>query len=1298
MTSPSNVTAVGKLILDASAVRSGVAQANQSLASLYNIVRDNWWGIRAIGDAFQSVGAAINGGLGVAVSAAASFEQQMAAVGRTTYDANASVSANAKATGELGDQLKKLAETKPVDLKTITGIATEAGALGVARKDVAEFTGTIVDLITTTDLTAESATSLAKVGNIYNLTGDQFKQLGSAVFQVGRQTNATETDIVNLATRLAPAAQQIGLTAAQMTGLAAATLSAGVAPEAAGTALSRFFQTLQQAGDGLDPKKLQIFADVAGTTAQQFALMVKNEPSTALTDFISNLNNYSARAGGVTKVLADLGITETREIRTLTSLGETAQNTSNQYATIGGAIQTATAAYNDGNEASKASAAQAQTLAAQIQELRNVVNNFAIDFGTELISPLKGGIVVARDFAEGIEALPAPLKATIDYVGVAAGGLAALAAVMLLFGPRVTLAVNAYRQLTASLSTTVAASRAYAAQQGINNQGEIQAAFYAGRNSSAIEAQNAVKARQAALITVVAQLRRAELAALIQSNELEAIEDELIAATNAGNAEQITLLTAKYRAKLAEIQATDANIVALTGEEAALAGTTVEMGAASVAANVFGRAIGALGGPIGILLTLLALGVTALTIFGNKQKDAATDTDLNKKAQDDLTQAILAQASGVQGSIQTLLAQKLAMDGTGASAQQFGLTYKDLISAITGQAGGSAGKVFDVLQLSAKNGNDSAKALLKTLSQYQEQFGASATAAAQLAKAQQELGGKITQTSQDISDQEADTRSATQVLDDMANATANLAGDYLSVQSAQLSYKQAQQDLATAQQKTAESAQDAAEKELAVESARLQVYTANKTLQQSELDLQNARKNAALQLQQDTLSEEDAASAYAASKDAVTNAEKALAAVQDGSREKNLIDLTNKLTDARNALKNATISEKDAEANLAYLKAEGASARDIADATNALTDAKAGVNDAKVGVTSASDALTDAKRVSQAQALAAAQRAVEDALRQQQEDYLKLQESQAKVLQDQKDIANDTAYKDALNAEQQAALGVKQANAGVTDALQAQADAAKKTATSATELAQKQLAVQQAALSLAQAQANLTDDEATASGKYLTAEDRLKTLETAMANLGITILQQLRPQVQGVSKDIDNIKNKSVKVSVDPSAAIAGYQKAAAAADDFTTHAIEAYNNLKAYYKANPIDNPANLGIPGYGDPLGTNTGQPTHNVAAGRIFSTPTMFNFGGENYRMGEAGSEAVLPLHDLWGALAPLNNLLSQLMLGVQQASNSPAAASAGQTGNVYNNEINVQAHTDADVALIGKDIAWELKHNI
>lgn len=86
---------------------------------------------------------------------------------------------------------------------------------------------------------------------------------------LGNHMATTEKDIVNMGMRIAAAGSQVGLSQAQVMGMAAALSSLGLEAEAGGTAISKLMmevQTSVETGEGA----LEDYAETAGMTAEQF--------------------------------------------------------------------------------------------------------------------------------------------------------------------------------------------------------------------------------------------------------------------------------------------------------------------------------------------------------------------------------------------------------------------------------------------------------------------------------------------------------------------------------------------------------------------------------------------------------------------------------------------------------------------------------------------------------------------------------------------------------------------------------------------------------------------------------------------------------------------------------------------------------------------------------------------------------------------------------------------------------------------------------------------------------------------
>lgn len=129
----------------------------------------------------------------------------------------------------------------------------------------------------------------------------------------------TEAEIVEMGLRLASAGNQVGLTEAEILALSASMSSMGINAEAGGSAMSRVLQKIntEVLSGG---ENLEVFAQIAGQSAEDFAEKWKSAPQEALVDFIKGLDNINKAGGDVTGTLKALGITSVQELNTLLAL------------------------------------------------------------------------------------------------------------------------------------------------------------------------------------------------------------------------------------------------------------------------------------------------------------------------------------------------------------------------------------------------------------------------------------------------------------------------------------------------------------------------------------------------------------------------------------------------------------------------------------------------------------------------------------------------------------------------------------------------------------------------------------------------------------------------------------------------------------------------------------------------------------------------------------------------------------------------------------------------------------------
>ena len=136
----------------------------------------------------------------------------------------------------LSAPVKQMSTEIATSSSTIAEVMANAGQLGIQKDYLVDFTRTMIDLGNSTDISAdEAATAIAQFANVTRMAQTDFGRFGSALVDLGNNFATTESAIMNMATRLAAAGSQVGLTQPQILGFATALSSVGLEAEAGGT-------------------------------------------------------------------------------------------------------------------------------------------------------------------------------------------------------------------------------------------------------------------------------------------------------------------------------------------------------------------------------------------------------------------------------------------------------------------------------------------------------------------------------------------------------------------------------------------------------------------------------------------------------------------------------------------------------------------------------------------------------------------------------------------------------------------------------------------------------------------------------------------------------------------------------------------------------------------------------------------------------------------------------------------------------------------------------------------------------
>lgn len=242
---------------------------------------------------------------GLALKSSIDFESAFAGVRKT-------VDASEETFKQLEAGIRSMAREIPASAGAIAQVAEAAGQLGIETENILSFTRVMIDLGEATNLSAdEAATALARLANITGMPQESFDRLGSSIVALGNSLATTEAEIVNMSLRLAGAGAQIGLTEAEILGFAAALSSVGIEAEAGGSAFSKVMIEMAQAARS-GGEELDLFAQVAGVTAQQFREAFETDAAGAIQMFIEGLGRMSEEGGNTFGVLEELGFAEVR--------------------------------------------------------------------------------------------------------------------------------------------------------------------------------------------------------------------------------------------------------------------------------------------------------------------------------------------------------------------------------------------------------------------------------------------------------------------------------------------------------------------------------------------------------------------------------------------------------------------------------------------------------------------------------------------------------------------------------------------------------------------------------------------------------------------------------------------------------------------------------------------------------------------------------------------------------------------------------------------------------------------------
>ena len=305
---------------------------------------------------------------------------------------------------QFGESAKKMAETQPVDAKTILNVEALGAQLGISRENLESFAKVATGLDIATNMNAEqAATEMARFANITGLSESKLSNYGSTIVAIGNNMATTESEVSAMAQRLASAGTQAGMSSAEILGLSGAMSSLGIKAEMGGSAMS---QTLVKIGKAVSSggDQLQAFADAAGMSAEQFATTWRKNATTAFTALLQGIHDSSEAGADMNETLSELGITGIRESDTMRRLAGSVDLVKQSVDLSRNAWEENAALQNEVDQRN-------ESMASRLQVLRNKIENIATTVGVPLVNAL---IAAADSMQPVIDAVASAARAFAD--------------------------------------------------------------------------------------------------------------------------------------------------------------------------------------------------------------------------------------------------------------------------------------------------------------------------------------------------------------------------------------------------------------------------------------------------------------------------------------------------------------------------------------------------------------------------------------------------------------------------------------------------------------------------------------------------------------------------------------------------------------------------------------------------------------------------------------------------------------------------------------------------------------------
>ena len=344
--------------------------------------------LAALGTKGIAAGAAIavvSAGLAKSTSLAIDFQTGLINVGKTT-------DLEGRNLERLGDQIGALSVELGESSDELLRTAQAAGQLGVKGVDnIVLFTETITKLGASSDLAGEQAAStLARLLTITGENVDQVDRLASVIVRLGNNFATTESEIASTATRIAGATAAFDVSSAQAAAFGTAINQIGEQSEAGATQIGKAFRAIASAVDG-GGDELREFATLMNISTDDLVTLFREDAVGAVVAFIDALGDIPAEQ--LSGRLDELGLAGERGNRVFGNLAQNSDVLRDSLRAANEEVEKATALEQEFGRQLKAASRQGGRLGSALEEAGRII-------GTGFVEDVSAGAEALADLVE----------------------------------------------------------------------------------------------------------------------------------------------------------------------------------------------------------------------------------------------------------------------------------------------------------------------------------------------------------------------------------------------------------------------------------------------------------------------------------------------------------------------------------------------------------------------------------------------------------------------------------------------------------------------------------------------------------------------------------------------------------------------------------------------------------------------------------------------------------------------------------------------------------------------------------